>query len=731
MSRSTQGEDRSVTKITDTQHDDPEVGKQPVAVPTPGRRTRRFGHRALIFLQIALLAIGMIAPASVSAAPPAIDLEQCRNGAAADPNDCADLGGNEGWVTGNVGEQQGHLAESLSIPYRAVMTDLPTDATVITLILGYDIKHSNTHAIDYLTHYDRLEPHSIFGHTAEDVLPIDGTDAPSTFTTFPIPVPDTTDAPAPGQPATSFNALPADERVMTLFGGTITNVVYVSQGDLTAEQAETQIAVTFTASSADAVLAWGGHIASRTDWGFEGDVPRSAGGISGSPYHMRLKTWNLNNLGNQDRSLSAATVIAPPVLEITKTADNAVVNAGDEIGFTITVENSGAGAAFNVSLSDPLPAGSGVDWSIDGTTGSPTCAIDGSPPTETLGCTLAELAAGASFSVHITSGTSFASCASYPNTATVGADNFDPITASDTVTVQCPDLSVTKTADDTTVNAGDDIGFSITVSNAGPGTAVNVTLNDPLPAGSGAGVTWTIDGGTNAADCAIVANVLDCDFGDLASGGSADVHVTASTGNDSCGTYDNTATASADNHPDVDDDALIEVVNCGRTQLTPTGTECSNFAFGTPTPSQDQDELLYGVKAGTIKEVNPGAFILWDEMIAPASSFTVTVDQSAIALAGTPLSPPLFSVAPDGPKVFDADCNRVQGVAITSTNGDVTFTVSGVTAGDQLYVTVKYDSGSISGTPISNSPQFEAEYTWTVLANGANNGSDSLILRRK
>jgi hypothetical protein len=75
---------------------------------------------------------------------------------------------------------------------------------------------------------------------------------------------------------------------------------------------EQQISVTFTANSATPVLSWGGHIASRLDWGCSG-APQSASGISGSPYHMRIKSIIVNgtaiSLGNQDRSLSAAAVI--------------------------------------------------------------------------------------------------------------------------------------------------------------------------------------------------------------------------------------------------------------------------------------------------------------------------------------------------------------------------------------------------------------------------------------
>jgi uncharacterized repeat protein (TIGR01451 family) len=34
-----------------------------------------------------------------------------------------------------------------------------------------------------------------------------------------------------------------------------------------------------------------------------------------------------------------------------------------------------------------------------------------------------------------------------------------------------------------TVNAGESIGFTVTVTNVGPGVATGVTINDPLPAG--------------------------------------------------------------------------------------------------------------------------------------------------------------------------------------------------------------------------------------------------------
>jgi hypothetical protein len=251
----------------------------------------------------------------------AANIDQCRNGPASAPNDCVALGGGTGWVNGNANGTQAHFIEGYSIPYRVRMTELPAN-TMVEIDLGYDIKHSGGHAIDFLTHFQRLESHLGFGHPAETVVPLSGvTGVSALVTTFPIPAPSSFGSPAAGQPTTRFNSLPAGERVMTLYGGTITNVEYVSEGSLTDSQAETVIRVTFQTDSATAVLAWGGHIGRSADWG----AGNSASGISGSPYHMRLKDWNLSNLGNQDRSLSADAVFPTGRIVIVKE----IVSGGD------------------------------------------------------------------------------------------------------------------------------------------------------------------------------------------------------------------------------------------------------------------------------------------------------------------------------------------------------------------------------------------------------------------
>jgi hypothetical protein len=265
--------------------------------------------------------LGMVLAAGAASAAPSASMEQVRNGVASATTTPAST-----WGTGNAGASNSHYLESHSIAYRSVLDDLPTDGTVVELVIGYNVKRSGSYAIDYLTHYQRLLPHVLFGHRDPEVFdPLSGVSGVAAgFTTAPIPAvtrnllvdPDGTGPdPAMLQPVTNQAALSAGDRLMTLFGGTLLDVTYVSEGDvaLATGSSETQVKVRFVPGGPRAVLAWGGHIACRWDWGFNANgTPRSAGGINGSSYHMRLVGWNLGSLGNMDRSMSTDAVFPVP-----------------------------------------------------------------------------------------------------------------------------------------------------------------------------------------------------------------------------------------------------------------------------------------------------------------------------------------------------------------------------------------------------------------------------------
>src|SRR5204863_3157914 len=119
-------------------------------------------------------------------------------------------------------------------------------------------------------------------------------------------------------------------------------------------------------------------------------------------------------------------------------------------------------------------------WSIDGGTYATytTCAIAGG----TLSCGPSDLAGGASYTVHRseehTSELQSRRALVYPPNLATTNDGSD--TASASVEVLGAAIDVAKSADQGTVDAGDPIGYVITVSNSGRAHARNLTTSNTL-----------------------------------------------------------------------------------------------------------------------------------------------------------------------------------------------------------------------------------------------------------
>jgi uncharacterized repeat protein (TIGR01451 family) len=277
---------------------------------------------------------------------------------------------------------------------------------------------------------------------------------------------------------------------------------------------------------------------------FFGDDFDHGGTVNGFPF-------------DNDRAASASTTVN--CLTIAKTPDAATVDAGSTIGFTITVTNPGPGEAKDVTLADNLPAGYGVNWSVDtgDSSGPADCWVHGGAPNQSVECNPFDLSAGSSEILDVTSSTDDVSCGTYDNTVTYsgkyghieggvvnggGEDDRDTLSgsASASLTVAC--LTITKTADATSVSAGSPIGFTVTLTDVGDGAADNVSLTDPLPTGSG--VSWSIANKSGPLTCAITSGSLTC-TGTLDPSDSEVVHMTSPTTVASCDPYSNTASYTA------------------------------------------------------------------------------------------------------------------------------------------------------------------------------------------
>jgi uncharacterized repeat protein (TIGR01451 family) len=599
-----------------------------------------------------LVALAWLALAGTARAAVQVGLEQCRNGAI----DAQEVCTGSAWANGNLNASQAHYREGDAVPFRSVITGLALGDHVLRI--QYDATSGGKHAYDYLTDYDLTETGAA---PCSGVSGCSG--APSTKA---IPVdPTLADAAPPVTPVGGS---------ISAWGATISTVSYQSLPAGPEGTSNTvTVEVSFTATSSTVVLAWGGHIASQTDWG-AGDA---AGSISGSPFHMNL-TYLDGSLGSRDRSLAAAaiqptatiatavsagsvalggsvtdtatlsgasgapagtvafvvcgpsasaptcsagsgtavgqpvalaggqatsppftpsaagsycfraeyapasaspysptvhtnlttecfTAVAEPDVSVVKTAEDPIISAGEGAAFGIVVANIGTGTATGVTVSDALPAG--VTWGL-----SPAvqgCSISNG----TLNCALGSIASGDSVTIRVAGATTAAACGTLTNTATIGAGNEaagKDLNNSSTATlrIDCPDLKVRKEAVASTISAGEDASYTITVTNGGAGTASGVTIADDLPAG----VAWSVVPPVQG--CDVVNGRLVCAVAPLAPGASASVTVTGTTDAADCGLLANTATAEAGNEPAAaaaDNTATATIaVNCAPIQLSKT-----------------------------------------------------------------------------------------------------------------------------------------------------------------
>lgn len=213
------------------------------------------------------------------------------------------------WVTGNSNHGNSHYSEGQSIPYRTTISNVSPGAH--TLIIEWDFRRDGKTAIDYATDYQ------LIAETVDPLRGLTGNYGQPAYFTIPEPQRNVSVTGNNGpqlQPITSFNQLPANKRRITLYNATPAGISYFPEGNPATSSSTTRLKIDFTVAGPTAknvVLAWGGHISSRLDWG----APNAASDISGSPYHTRIISFD-GKAGNQDRSLQNAAIAFVPSCEI-------------------------------------------------------------------------------------------------------------------------------------------------------------------------------------------------------------------------------------------------------------------------------------------------------------------------------------------------------------------------------------------------------------------------------
>ena len=300
------------------------------------------------------------------------------------------------------------------------------------------------------------------------------------------------------------------------------------------------------------------------------------------------------NPPNQDDEDQAVLTVDPLIdLSLTKTSSPDSVSQLDDATFTITVRNDGPSVATGVAVTDQLPEGVElVDQDASQGTYDPATGV------WTIGTIGVGDEATLDLQVHVTG------AGDITNTAQVTAANEDDVDSTpangdpaeddqdSTMLSSDPviDLEVEKTASDDTVLVGDEVTYTVTVTNDGPSDATGVELTDELPAGvdyvshdpsvgsysPGTGV-WTI-GDLDVGDSAtlrVVAEVIET--GDITN--AAEV---SAADQDDVDSEPAEGPLDAANPPDQDDEAVAVVTGVEMDLELGIDVDVTNVNVGDP-----------------------------------------------------------------------------------------------------------------------------------------------------
>lgn len=276
-------------------------------------------------------------------------------------------------------------------------------------------------------------------------------------------------------------------------------------------------------------------------------------------------------------------VAANADVAVVKTASPVPVEPGSTLTYTIGVTNRGPSPAENVRLTDAVPPVlSMVEFSTDN--GFTWQSWSGSYEIGTL-------ANGASRTILIRGLVASSAAGSIINTAAVTSTTPDPDLSNNTSTTETPvveqaDISVVKLGSPNPVTPGGLLTYTVTVSNAGPGAAVNTTLTDNVPAQL-TNVEFSTDNGVTFRPWGGILSL-----GVLEPGFVLNVLIRGTVSPSASGTITNTAVVNSTT-PDPNPD------NNTSTENTPVtaSADLSVTKSGSPSPVAAGSQLTYTVVA--------------------------------------------------------------------------------------------------------------------------------------
>jgi uncharacterized repeat protein (TIGR01451 family) len=329
-------------------------------------------------------------------------------------------------------------------------------------------------------------------------------------------------------------------------------------------------------------------------------------------------------------------------LSLTKDVNNAAPNVGDTVTFTLTVANGGTAGATNVVVHDLLPVGftniqsTPSQGNYDAQTGDWTVGTVAVGVNATLTITATVSTPGAKLNAAEITQADQVDPDSTPGNNVPAEDDQDSVT----VTPQSADLSLTKDVNDSTPTVGQNVVFTLTVTNGGPSAATNVLIEDLLPAGmtfvsstpsqgsyvSGTGI-WTvgtINSGANATLAITATNTTAAAKTNTAEVTDVDQFDSDSTPDNNVGTEDDQDSVTVnpevadlsltktvdDNTPDKNQNVVFTITVSNAGPQAATGVQVTDLlpaglTFVSSTPSQGS--YVSGTGIWTVGTINNAA----------------------------------------------------------------------------------------------------------------------------
>ena len=328
------------------------------------------------------------------------------------------------------------------------------------------------------------------------------------------------------------------------------------------------------------------------------------GGASGTMTNTATVSSDATDpVGDNNEAVVATVIGAAADLSVVKSGPATGI-AGSNLVFTISVTNAGPSQAQNVRVTDiPPPGATPLDPTVKG---------------------LGDLAPGAATSFTFTVSIHANALGTITNRATVTSDTIDTQTVDNAsawaVTVQTfADLNIAKAVTGGSTNAGEDLVYTITVTNAGPSLARNVRVIDTLPAG------------TTSAD------PLTNNIGHLAVGAVTAYQFTVTIDAATVGTITNTAMVTNDVADPylADNEAIAVTVLDAEADLffsksgPLAGIAGSNLVYtmtvSNAGPSAARSVTVIDTLPAGVTEVSPLTNNLGDLAVAVVTSYTFTV----------------------------------------------------------------------------------------------------------